>query len=150
MIPENFRGSRRSRDLARGSPFRHGLNPPPAATRSPARSLTQLEAWIRYIGIDLKAALSMPRSSRITCTHFGIRPMPLQACSGFCGSRYFAGLLRRKLCVDSSTYGTLFAILCREGLYEVGPMHSERGSTATTTRAVTNRRRLASCPNQTG
>ena len=31
----------------------------------------------------------MPRSSRIACTHFGVRPMPLQGCSGFCGSRYF-------------------------------------------------------------
>ena len=32
---------------ARGrSPFRHGLNRPPAPTRSPARSLTQLDAWI--------------------------------------------------------------------------------------------------------
>ena len=96
-----FRGSRRSRYLARGSPFRHGLNPPPAATRSPTRSLTQLEAWIRYIAIDLKAALSMPRSSRIACTHFGVRPMPLQVCSGCCGSRYFAGLLRRELLASS-------------------------------------------------
>ena len=49
-----FPGSRRSRYLARGSPFRHGLNPPPAATRSPTRSLTQLEAWIRYIAIDFQ------------------------------------------------------------------------------------------------
>ena len=45
-IPGHFRGSRRSRYLARGSPFRHGLNPPPAPTRFPARSLAQLEAWI--------------------------------------------------------------------------------------------------------
>ena len=37
----------------------------------------------------------MPRSSRIACTHFGVRPLPLQVCSGFCGSRYFAGRLRR-------------------------------------------------------
>ena len=35
----------------------------------------------------------MPRSSRIACTHFGARPMPLQVCSGFCGLRYFAGRL---------------------------------------------------------
>ena len=33
----------------------------------------------------------MPRSSRIACTHFGARPMPLQVCSGFCALRYFAG-----------------------------------------------------------
>ena len=64
-IRESFRGSRHSRYLARGAPFRHGLNLPPAPTRSRARSLAQLEAWIRYIGIDLKAAMSMPRSSRI-------------------------------------------------------------------------------------
>ena len=38
--------------------------------------------------------MSMPRSSRIACTHFGVRPMPLQVRSGFCGSRYFAGRLR--------------------------------------------------------
>ena len=42
------------------------------------RSLAQLASWIRYIGIDLKAATSMPRSSTIACTHFGVRPMPLQ------------------------------------------------------------------------
>ena len=83
LIPGNFRVSRRSRYLARGSPFRHGLNPPPAPIRSRARSLAQIEAWIRYIGIDLKAAMSMPRSSRIACTHFGVRPMPLQVRSGF-------------------------------------------------------------------
>ena len=64
-IQESFRGSRHSRYLARGAPVRHGLNLPPAPTRSRARSLAQLEAWIRYIGIDLKAAMSMPRSSRI-------------------------------------------------------------------------------------
>ena len=43
----------------------------------------------------------MPRSSRIACTHFGVRPMPLQVCSGCCGSRYFAGLLRRELLASS-------------------------------------------------
>ena len=45
-IPGNFLGSRRSRYLVRGSPFRHGLNPLPAPTRFLARSLAQLEEWI--------------------------------------------------------------------------------------------------------
>ena len=111
-IQESFRGSRRSRYLARGSPFRHGLNPPPAPARSPARSLAQLEAWIRYMGIDLKAAMSMPRSSRIACTHFGVRPMPLQVRSGFCGSRYFAGRLpRAPLAAPAPSSGKRSAIL---------------------------------------
>ena len=48
-------------------------------------------AWIWYIGIDLNAAVSSPRSPRIACTHLGVRPMPLQVWSGFCGLRYFAG-----------------------------------------------------------
>lgn len=48
-----------------------------------------------YIGIALNAATSIPRSSRIACTHFGVRPMPLQVCSGFCGLRYFVGRFRR-------------------------------------------------------
>ena len=45
--------------------------------------------------LNLKAAMSIPRSSRIACTHFGVRPMPLQVWSGFCGSRYLSGRLRR-------------------------------------------------------
>ena len=41
--------------------------------------------------------MSIPRSSTIPCTHVGLRPMPLQDWSGSCGSRYFAGLVRRVL-----------------------------------------------------
>ena len=52
--------------------------------------------WIWYIGIDLNAAVSIPRSPRIACTHLGVRPMPLQLSSGFCGLRYLAGLFWRR------------------------------------------------------
>ena len=48
------------------------------------------------MGIDLNAAISIPRSPRIACTHFGERPMPVQVSSGFCGLRYFAGIFRRR------------------------------------------------------
>ena len=50
-----------------------------------------VHAWIWYIGIALNAGTSMPRSATIAATHFGVRPMPLQVSSGFCGLRYFAG-----------------------------------------------------------
>ena len=45
-----------------------------------------------YVEIPLNAATSIPRSLSIACTHFGVRPMPAQVSSGFCGFRYFAGL----------------------------------------------------------
>ena len=48
------------------------------------------QLWIWYIGIALKAATSIPRSSTIAATHFGVRPIPLQVSSGFCGLRYLA------------------------------------------------------------
>ena len=41
------------------------------------RNLPGRQVWIWYIGIDLNAATSIPRSPRIACTHFGVRPMPL-------------------------------------------------------------------------
>ena len=54
------------------------IAPLATAPRPAARSLAQLEASSWYIGIDLKVATSIPRSSTIACTHFGVRPIPLQ------------------------------------------------------------------------
>ena len=56
-----------------------------AIDRERVKTLASSEArqWIWYIGIDLNAFTSIPRSSRIACTHFGVRPMPLQLSSGF-------------------------------------------------------------------
>ena len=68
-----------SQRTARAGPLRDGVSEVTAALRGVReRSLAQLESCIRYIGIDLKAGTSMPRSSTIACTHFGVRPMPLQ------------------------------------------------------------------------
>ena len=130
-IPGNFRGSRRSRYLARGSPFRHGLNPPPVPPRPLSRSLAQLEAWIRYIGIDLNAAMSMPRfvEDRLHPLR-SARPTPLQAWSWFCGSRYFAGRLpRARLAGGGPELGEDIAHLVafgRDAAFELGPQISSR------------------------
>ena len=55
------------------------------------------------MGIVLNEAMSMPRSARISCTHFGERPMPVHVSSGFCGLRYFAGIFRRRRAGRSGT-----------------------------------------------
>ena len=39
--------------------------------------------------------MSIPRSLRIACTHFGERPIPVQVSSGFCGFRNFTGIFLR-------------------------------------------------------
>ena len=43
----------------------------------------------------MNATMSIPRSLRIACTHFGERPIPVQVSSGFWGFRNFTGIFLR-------------------------------------------------------